>query len=60
MLYRLPVSFLKKKVTIILSVALYGYENWSLPGGEEHRLVVSENRVLRRIFGPRKVIEVSS
>jgi hypothetical protein len=38
--------------TIILRVALYGCEIWSLTLREEHRLRVFENRVLRRIFGP--------
>jgi hypothetical protein len=33
---------------------LYGCEIWSLTLREEHRLRVFENRVLRRIFGPRK------
>jgi hypothetical protein len=32
-------------------VILYGCETWSLTSGEEHRLRVFENRVLRRIFG---------
>jgi hypothetical protein len=36
---------------IILSVALYGCETWSLTLREECRLRVLENRVLRRIFG---------
>jgi hypothetical protein len=36
---------------IILSVVLYGCETWSLTLREEHRLRVSEDRVLRRIFG---------
>ena len=40
--------------TIILTVVLYGCENWSLILREEHRLRVFENRVLRRIFGPRR------
>jgi hypothetical protein len=40
--------------TIIMSVALYGYETWSLTLREEHRLGVFENRVLRRIFGPKR------
>jgi hypothetical protein len=40
--------------TVILPVVLYGYETWSLTLGEEHRLRVSENRVLRRIFGPKR------
>jgi hypothetical protein len=36
--------------TIILHVVLYGCESWSLTLREEHRLIVFENRVLRRIF----------
>jgi hypothetical protein len=40
--------------TIILPVVLYGYETWSLILREEHRLRVFENRVLRRIFGPKR------
>jgi hypothetical protein len=40
--------------TIILSVVLYGCETWSLTLKKEHRLRVSENRVLRRIFGPKR------
>jgi hypothetical protein len=40
--------------TIILPVALYGCETWSLTLREEHRLKVFENRVLRRIFGLRR------
>jgi hypothetical protein len=44
--------------TIILPVVLYGCETWSLALREEHRLGVFENRVLRRIFGP-KIDEVS-
>jgi hypothetical protein len=39
--------------TIILPLVLYGYETWSLALREEHRLRVSENRVLI-IFGPRR------
>ena len=39
---------------IILPVVLYGCEIWSLTLREEHRLRVFENRVLRRIFGPRR------
>jgi hypothetical protein len=33
---------------------LYGCETWSLTIREEHRLRVFENRVLRRIFGPKR------
>jgi hypothetical protein len=40
--------------TIILPVGLHGCETWSLTKREEHRLRVFENRVLRRIFGPRR------
>ena len=40
--------------TIILSVVLYGCETWSLKLREERKLRVSENMVLRRIFGPRR------
>ena len=38
----------------ILPVVFYGCENWSLTLREEHRLRVFENRVLRRIFGPKR------
>jgi hypothetical protein len=41
------------KPTILL-VVLYGCETWSLTLREEHRLRVSENRILRRIFGPKR------
>jgi hypothetical protein len=40
--------------TIILPVVLYGCETWSLTLKEDHRLRVFENRVLRRIFGPKR------
>jgi hypothetical protein len=40
--------------TKILPVVLYGCETWSLALREEHRLGVFENRVLRRIFGPKR------
>jgi hypothetical protein len=39
----------------MLSVVLYGCETWSLMLREEHRLRAFENRVLRRIFGPKSV-----
>jgi hypothetical protein len=35
-------------------VVLYGCEIWSLTLREEHRLRAFENRVLRRIFGPKR------
>jgi len=40
--------------TIILPVVLYGCETWSLTLREECRLRVFENRLLRRIFGPKR------
>jgi hypothetical protein len=40
--------------TIILPIVLYGRETCSLTLREEHRLRVFENRVLRRIFGPKR------
>jgi hypothetical protein len=40
--------------TIILLVVLYGCETWSLTVREEYKLRVFENRVLRRIFGPKR------
>jgi len=39
--------------TIILPVVLYGFETRSLTLRGERRLRLFENRVLRRIFGPR-------
>ena len=38
----------------ILPVVLYGCETWSLTLREERRLMVFENRVLKRVFGPRR------
>jgi hypothetical protein len=39
---------------VILPVVSYGYETWSLTLREERRLRVFENRVLRRIFCPKR------
>ena len=56
----LSSSLLSKKlkiniyITIILPVVLYGCETWSLTLREECRLRVFENRVLRRVFGPKR------
>jgi hypothetical protein len=56
----LSSSLLSKNVkiniytTIMLPVVLYGCESWSLTLREECRLRVFENRVLRRIFGPKR------
>jgi len=53
---RLLFKNLKIKIyrTIILPVVLYGCETGSLTLREERELRVFENRVLRRIFGPRR------
>ena len=56
----LSSSLLSKKVkikiyrTIILPVVLYGCETWSLTLRNERRLSVFENRVLRRVFVPKR------
>jgi hypothetical protein len=57
-IFCLPVSYkknLKIKIykTVILPVVLYGCETWYFTLREEHRLRVFENRVLRKIFGPK-------
>ena len=36
---------------MILSIALYGCETWSLRKREKIRLKIFENKILRRIFG---------
>jgi hypothetical protein len=53
---RLLSRNLKFKIykTITLSTILYGCEIWSLTLREEYTLRVFENRVLRRIFGPKR------
>jgi hypothetical protein len=40
--------------TISLPVILYGCETWALTLREEHRLRMFENKVLSRIFGPKR------
>jgi hypothetical protein len=53
---RLLSKNLKIKIyrTIILPVVSYGCETWSLTLREERRLRVFENRVWRRVFGPKR------
>jgi hypothetical protein len=50
------IKNLKIKIykTVILPVVLYGRETWSLSLGEEYGLRVFENRVLKKIFGPKR------
>ena len=52
----LPSKNIKIKIyrTIILPVVLYGCETWSLTLREKRRLRVFENRVLRKVFGPKR------
>jgi hypothetical protein len=62
----MPSCFLSKNEeikisrTIILPVVLYGFETWSLKVREEHRLRVLQNRVLRRMFGPKREEQTGS
>jgi hypothetical protein len=53
---RLLSRNLKVKIykLIIQPVILYGCETWSLTLRKENRLRVFDNRVLRRIFGPKR------
>ena len=41
-------------ILLIPLPVLYGCETWSLTLREESRLTVFENRVLKRIFGPKR------
>ena len=54
--FRLLTKNLKIKLykIIILPVVLYGCETWSLTLREERELMVFENMVLRKMFGPRR------
>jgi hypothetical protein len=59
-IFCLPVTYREEELnikiykTVILLVVLYGCETWSPTLREEHRLRVFENRVLRKIFGPKR------
>jgi hypothetical protein len=48
------VHFMSVCLYYNLPVVLYGCETWSLTLREERRLRVSENRMLRRVFGPKR------
>jgi len=47
-------TMIKKYRTIILPFVFCGCGTWSLTLGEKRRLRVFENRVLRRIYGPKR------
>jgi hypothetical protein len=44
---------IKTHITVILPIVLYGCEAWFLTLREKHRLRVFENRMLRKILGPK-------
>ena len=50
------ILYLKIKIyrTIVLPIVLCEFQTWSLTLREERKLRVFENKVLRRIFGPRR------
>jgi hypothetical protein len=48
------LRIIRKYRNIILPVVLYGCKAWSLTLREERRPRVFENRVLRRVFGPKR------
>jgi hypothetical protein len=54
--FRFAIQKLKIKIyrTIVLPVVLYGFETLLFALREECRLRLFENRVLRRIFGPKR------
>jgi hypothetical protein len=57
--FRLPICCLKTRkqknyITINLPVALYECKTWFLALREEHRLRVFDNKVLRKVFGPKR------
>jgi hypothetical protein len=56
LVFQFTIQNVKIKIyrTIILPVVLYGCESWSLTLRKECRLRFFENRVLRRIFGPKR------
>ena len=55
-----PISIQKYKHeiyrTLIFLVVLYGCETWSVKLGEEYRLSVFENRLVTKIFGPKREV----
>ena len=56
LVFQVAIKILKIKIyrTVILPVILCWCETWSLTLREEMKLRLSENMVLRRIFGPRR------
>jgi hypothetical protein len=48
---------IKIYITVVFPVVLHGCETRSLTLGEEHRLRVFENRVLRKLSGPKRKMD---
>jgi hypothetical protein len=48
------IDYIIRELKISYNITLYWCGTWSLTLREEHRLRVFENRVLRRIFGPKR------
>ena len=51
-IFCLPVYYPNR--TIILPLVLYEFNTWSLRRRDKRKLWVFQNRVLRRIFGPKQ------
>ena len=50
----LDFIYIKLSLTVVLPVVLYACETWSLTLREQCRLKMFENRLLRRICGPKR------
>jgi len=55
-LFQFAIQNIKIKIysSVILPVVLYGCKTWSLTLREERRVSMFENKVLRKIFGPKR------
>jgi hypothetical protein len=54
MVAKIPQIYSALKIYENISVAFYECATWSATQREEHRLSVSENMVLSRLFGPKR------
>jgi hypothetical protein len=53
-IFGLPDCYPKKKYSTIILPVVYGCETWYFTLRKEHGLRLLENRVLRKIFGPKR------
>jgi len=54
-IFLFALKYLNSRQTgVLFCLFLYGCETWSVTRTEEHRLGLFENRVLRKIFGPKR------